>query len=51
MGPAGLDIFYSKIAYEVLSFQAFFILEVYAYLVVAVTCKVRSSHAGLCAYA
>jgi len=38
---------YPKIAHEVMSYQAIFILEVYAYLVVAVTCKIRSSHAGL----
>ncbi len=47
---------YLKIAHEVMSYQAIFILEVYAYLVVAVTLKTRSlrfapliwsSHAGL----
>ncbi len=38
---------YPKIAHEILLIRAIFILEVYAYLVVAVTCKIRSSHAGL----
>ncbi|MCF6188285.1 MAG: hypothetical protein L3J49_12530, partial [Desulfobulbaceae bacterium] len=33
---------YPKIAHEVMSYQAIFILEVYAYLVVAVTLKTRS---------
>ncbi len=34
-------------AHEVLLIQAVFMLEVYAYLVVAVTYKIWSSHAGL----
>ena len=38
---------YPKIAHEVLLIRAIFILEVYAYLVVAVTLKIWSSHAGL----
>ncbi len=38
---------YPKIAHEELSSRAVFILEVYAYLVVAVTLKTWSSHAGL----
>ncbi len=37
---------YPKIAHEALLIRAIFILEVYAYLVVAVTLKIRSSHAG-----
>ncbi len=38
LGPAMLV--YPKMTSEVVSFRAIFIVEVYAYLVVAVTCKI-----------
>ena len=38
---------FPKIAHEVLLIRAVFILEVYAYLDVAVTYKIRCGHAGL----
>ncbi len=57
-GVPGMMV-YPKIAHEVMPFRAVFMLEVYAYLAVAVTLKTRSlrfapltwsSHAGYMIY-